>query len=56
MSKTGNENRSDLFKKLNGLLSLDQQRQLAIDRAGGPDAFKAAEVLALTMQCARKGQ
>jgi hypothetical protein len=34
----------------------ERERQLAIDRAGGPDAFKAAELLASTMQRMRKGQ
>jgi hypothetical protein len=34
----------------------ERERQLAIDRVGGPDAFKAAELLASTMQRVRKGQ
>jgi hypothetical protein len=34
----------------------ERERQLAIDRAGGPDAFKAAELLTSTMQRVRKGQ
>jgi hypothetical protein len=34
----------------------ERERQLAIDRAGGPDAFKAAELLASAMQRVRKGQ
>jgi hypothetical protein len=34
----------------------ERERHLAIDRAGGPDAFKAAELLASTMQRMRKGQ
>jgi hypothetical protein len=34
----------------------EREKQLAIDRAGGPDAFKAAELLALTMQRVRKDQ
>jgi hypothetical protein len=34
----------------------ERERQLAIDRVGGPDAFKAAELLASTMQRVRKRQ
>jgi hypothetical protein len=35
----------------------ERERQLAIDRVGGPDAFKAAELLASTVQrVVRKGQ
>ena len=32
----------------------EHERRLAIDRAGGPDAFKAAELLASTTQRVRK--
>jgi hypothetical protein len=32
------------------------ERQVAIDRVGGENAFKAAELLASTMQRVRKGQ
>jgi hypothetical protein len=35
---------------------VEREKQLAIDRVGGPDAFKAAELLASTMQRVRKGQ
>jgi hypothetical protein len=34
----------------------ERERQLAIDRAGGPDAFKAAELLASAIKRARKGR
>jgi hypothetical protein len=34
----------------------ERERQLAIDRAGGPDAFKAAELLAWAMQRVRTNQ
>jgi hypothetical protein len=35
---------------------VEREKQLAIDRVGGPDAFKAAELLASTMQRVRRGQ
>ncbi len=34
----------------------ERERHLVIDRVGGPDAFKAAELLASTMERVRKGQ
>ena len=34
----------------------ERERQLAIDRVGGPDVLKAAELLASTIQRVRKGQ
>jgi len=37
-------------------MTRERERQLAIDRAGGSDAFKAAELLASTMQRVRMGQ
>jgi len=35
-------------------MTQERARQLAIDRAGGPDAFKAAELLASAIKRVRK--
>ena len=34
---------------------VEREKQLAIDRVGGPDALKVAELLASAMQRVRKG-